>query len=209
MAVGHRQFRELLSGGDRRSIADSQRVRTLIERRPARLQALAALIGDPDALVVQRALDLLEKFAHEHPQWVEPYKNVFLGPLAESDRWEIRLQIVRALPLFRWTRTQLRRVEEILISNIAFPQTFVRAWALDSLATLSLRSVRLAPLVMQRLAEFEQSSSKALQARARAIRERLIGPSRTKSSTPVRSSARRPERESRRQTRSPRPRARS
>jgi hypothetical protein len=209
MAVGHRQFRELLSGGDRRSIADSQRVRTLIERRPARLQALAALIGDPDALVVQRALDLLEKFAHEHPQWVEPYKNVFLGPLAESDRWEIRLQIVRALPLFRWTRTQLRRVEEILISNIAFPQTFVRAWALDSLATLSLRSVRLAPLVMQRLAEFEQSSSKALQARARAIRERLVGPSRTKSSTPVRSSARRPERESRRQTRSPRPRARS
>jgi hypothetical protein len=209
MAVGHRQFRELLSGGDRRSIADSQRVRTLIERRPARLQALAALIGDPDALVVQRALDLLEKFAHEHPQWVEPYKNVFLGPLAESDRWEIRLQIVRALPLFRWTRTQARRVEEILISNIAFPQTFVRAWALDSLATLSLRSVRLAPLVMQRLAEFEQSSSKALQARARAIRERLVGPSRTKSSTPVRSSARRPERESRRQTRSPRPRARS
>lgn len=209
MAVGHRQFRELLSGGDRRSIADSQRVRTLIERRPARLQALAALIGDPDALVVQRALDLLEKFAHEHPQWVEPYKNVFLGPLAESDRWEIRLQIVRALPLFRWTRTQLRRVEEILISNIAFPQTFVRAWALDSLATLSLRSVRLAPLVMQRLAEFEQSSSKALQARARAIRERLVGPSRTKSSTQVRSSARRPERESRRQTRSPRPRARS
>jgi hypothetical protein len=176
MAVGHRQFRELLSGGDRRSIADSQRVRTLIERRPARLQALAALIGDPDALVVQRALDLLEKFAHEHPQWVEPYKNVFLGPLAESDRWEIRLQIVRALPLFRWTRTQLRRVEEILISNIAFPQTFVRAWALDSLATLSLRSVRLAPLVMQRLAEFEQSSSKALQARARAIRERLGWP---------------------------------
>lgn len=209
MAVGHRQFRELLSGGDRRSIADSQRVRTLIERRPARLQALAALIGDPDALVVQRALDLLEKFAHEHPQWVEPYKNVFLGPLAESDRWEIRLQIVRALPRFRWTRTQARRVEEILISNIAFPQTFVRAWALDSLATLSLRSVRLAPLVMQRLAEFEQSSSKALQARARAIRERLVGPSRTKSSTPVRSSARRPERESRRQTRSPRPRARS
>lgn len=209
MAVGHRQFRELLSGGDRRSIADSQRVRTLIERRPARLQALAALIGDPDALVVQRALDLLEKFAHEHPQWVEPYKNVFLGPLAESDRWEIRLQIVRALPLFRWTRTQLRRVEEILISNIAFPQTFVRAWALDSLATLSLRSVRLAPLVMQELAEFEQSSIKALQARARAIRERLVGPSRTKSSTPVRSSARRPERESRRQTRSPRPRARS
>lgn len=209
MAVGHRQFRELLSGGDRRSIADSQQVRALIERRPARLQELAALTRDPDSLVVQRALDLLEKFAHQRPQLVEPYKQVFIGPLAESDRWEIRLQIVRALPLFRWTRTEERRVENILISNIDFTQAFVRAWALDSLATLSQRRVRLAPLVMQRLADFEQSSSKALQARARAIRERLTGANPARSSKQVRSSVRRPEQESRRQSRSPRPRARS
>ncbi len=40
--------------------------------------------------------DLLEKVAHEHPEWVAPYKKVFIGPLAESDKWEIRLQIVRA-----------------------------------------------------------------------------------------------------------------
>jgi len=30
----HGEFRDLLSGGDRRSIADSQRVRALIEQRP-------------------------------------------------------------------------------------------------------------------------------------------------------------------------------
>ena len=208
MAVG-RQFRELLSGGDRRGIADSQRVRALIERRPTRLKELAALTADEDRLVVQRALDLLEKFAHQRPQWVEPYKKVFIGPLAESDMWEIRLQIVRALPLFRWTPTQARRVEAILIANISFPQTFVRAWALDSLATLSLRRVRLAPLVLQQLAEFERSPSKALQARARAIRERLIGPNRAKSSTQARPSADRTGQQSLRKNRSPQSRARS
>lgn len=167
------EFRALLSGGDRRSIADSQRVRTLIERRPSRLKELAALTTDDDWLVTQRALDLLEKLAHEHPDWVEPYKTVFIGPLAESDKWEIRLQVVRALPLFRWTPTQMRRVEAILTANVSFPQTFVRAWALDGLATLSVRRPKLASLVMRQLAAFEQSSSKALQARARAIRERL------------------------------------
>ena len=136
------EFRALLSGGDRRSIADSQRVRTLIDRRPSRLKELAALTTDDDWLVTQRALDLLEKLAHEHPDWVEPYRTVFIGPLAESDKWEIRLQVVRA-------------------------------WALDGLATLSVRRPKLASLVMRQLAAFEQSSSKALQARARAIRERL------------------------------------
>jgi len=28
-------------------------------------------------------------------------------------------------------------MERILLENVTFPQTFVRAWALDSLATLS------------------------------------------------------------------------
>ena len=167
------EFLELLSGGDRRGIARSARVRALIEKRPARVKDLAALTRADDWLVAQRALDLLEKLAHEHPDWIEPYKTVFIGPLADSDKWEIRLQIVRALPLFRWTAAESRRIEEILLENVVFPQTFVRAWALDSLATLSERKSKLMPIVLQHLEAFAQSSSKALQARARAIRERL------------------------------------
>ena len=80
------EFLALLSGGDRRGIADSARVRSLIERRPSRLKELAALTTHDDWLVTQRALDLLEKLAHEHPDWVEPYKKVFIGPLADSDK---------------------------------------------------------------------------------------------------------------------------
>jgi len=79
-------FRTLLEGGDRRSIADSARVRALIEQRPTRVKELAALTADEDWLVSQRALDLLEKLAHEHPEWVAPYKKVFIGPLAQSDK---------------------------------------------------------------------------------------------------------------------------
>ena len=90
-----------------------------------------------------------------------------------SDKWEIRLQIVRALPLFRWTPAQMRRVEEALIANVSFPQTFVRAWALDGLATFADRRTTLRRVVLRHLREFEASPSKALQARARHIRARL------------------------------------
>ena len=166
-------IRALLSGGDRRGIAQSNRVRALVERNPALVSALATLTADEDWLVAQRALDLMEKFAHEHPDWIEPHKKIFLGPLAQSDKWEIRLQIVRALPLFRWTPAQMRRVEEMLITNVSFPQTFVRAWALDGLATIAERRPTLRRVVLRHLREFEASSSKALQARARHIRARL------------------------------------
>jgi HEAT repeat protein len=166
-------IRALLSGGDRRSIAKSNRARAEIERNPALVTELAALTDDPDWLVTQRALDLMEKLGRDNPGRIQPHKNIFIGPLAESDKWEIRLQIVRALPLFRWTPAQTRRVEEILIANVSYPQTFVRAWALDALATLAERRPTLRPVVRRHLREFEASSSKALQARARHIRARL------------------------------------
>ena len=171
--MSHDRIRSLLSGGDRRSIADSAKVRTLVERDPSLVEVLVDLTRDDDWLVTQRAIDLLEKLAHDHHEWIEPHKLVFLGPLAKSDKWEIRLQIVRALPLFSWNPAHMKRVESILIENVAFPQTFVRAWALDGLATFAERRRKLVPIVLRELLAFEQSPSKALQARARNIRARM------------------------------------
>lgn len=168
-------MRALLSGGDRRSIAQSNRVRRVVESNPRLVKHLAALTADEDWLVALRALDLMERLAHEHPEWIEPHKKIFIGPLASSDKWEIRLQIVRALPLLQWSPAEMRRVEKALIENLTFPQTFVRAWALDSLAMIAERRKKLAPIVQRYLREFERSPSKALRARVRSIRTRLAG----------------------------------
>jgi len=164
--------RRLLTGGDRRSIADSKKARALVEANPPLATELVRLTKDEDWLVTQRAIDLLEKLAHDHPEWIAPHKRVFIGPLAASDKWEIRLQVVRALPLFKWTPAQMKRVEAILLENVSFPQTFVRAWALDGLAQIAAGRPRLKPTVAKYLREFERSPSKALQARARNIRKR-------------------------------------
>jgi hypothetical protein len=171
--VERETIRPLLTGGDRRSVAQSERARALLRREPGRVPELAALAGDPDWLVSMRAMDLLEKLAHEHPEWVQPHKGLFLGALADSDRWEIRLQVVRALPLLKWTRREAKRVLEILTRDIEHPQTFVRAWALDSLASFARIHGAVTPAVERGLERFERSGSKALQARARQIRERL------------------------------------
>jgi hypothetical protein len=163
----------LLTGGDRRSIAQSARVRALVEKNPDLVEELAGLTEDGDWLVSQRSFDLLEKIAQDHADWIESHKRIFLGPGAASDKWEVRLQIVRALPLFKWSAKDLVRVKAILLENIVYPQTFVKAWALDSLATFALKDAQLMPIVQHHLEGFDRSDSKALQARARKIRERL------------------------------------
>src|ERR1700693_429805 len=166
-------LRDLLLGGDRRSIARSGLALKLIRSSPERVAELAALAGDEDPLVSQRALDLLEKLALGQPEWIEPHKHLFIGGLADSDRWEVRLQIVRALPLFRWTGAEQSRVLAILRRDVAHPRKFVKAWALDSLATLAQKDPALRSIVLRHLRSFERSGSKALVARARHVRERL------------------------------------
>jgi hypothetical protein len=135
-------------GGDRRSIARSAEVRSIIESDPASVPHLVALARDPE-------------------------KRIFIGPLAESDKWEVGLQIVRALPLFTWSSRQQERVVEIPRANVDHEQIFVRAWSPDSLATLSQRRPALRAAVERGLRRFESSGRPALAARARKIRQRL------------------------------------
>jgi len=138
-----------------------------------RIKELADLTADEDWLVAMRAVDLLEKLAHEDAASVEPHKHIFIGELADSDKWEIRLQVVRALPLFKWIAADRRRAAAILIRDVEFPQSFVRAWALDSLATFAQSDAKLRPIVEKQLRIFERSGKKSLQARARNIRRCL------------------------------------
>ena len=86
---GNGTLRDLLSDGDRRSLAKSERVRALVREAPQRVGELAELANDKDYLVSMRAMDLLEKLAREHPAWVQPYKKLFIGPLADAEGWEI------------------------------------------------------------------------------------------------------------------------
>jgi hypothetical protein len=166
-------LRALLSGGDRRSVAQSKRAHAVVREAPDRISELAQLAGDADWLVSMRAMDLLEKLAHEHADLVQPYKNLFIGPLADSDNWEMRLQVVRTLPLLDWTPQERDRVIAILVRDVEHPQKFVRAWALDSLAAFAEQDASLLPIVERSLGDFVRSGSKALEARARHVRERL------------------------------------
>jgi len=85
----------------------------------------------------------------------------------------VRLQIVRALPLFRWSPGDRRRVLQILQRDIAHPRAFVKAWATDSLAAFAEEDASLRPTLEGRLREMEASGRKALTTRARHIRERF------------------------------------
>ncbi|MCC6736327.1 MAG: HEAT repeat domain-containing protein [Bauldia sp.] len=161
-----------LSGGDRRSIAKAPEALDLVLADPASVASLVSLTRHESWLVRMRALDLLEKLAHRRRELVEPYRDVFLGPAAEAEQWEVRLQVVRALPLFDWSPAERKRAVAILRENADHPQTFVRAWATDGLARFAESDEALRPLVDRLVAAMAASGRKSLMSRARAITAR-------------------------------------
>lgn len=120
-----------------------------------------------------RAKDLMEKLVHEHPEWRQPYRNMFIGPLAGHQSWEIRLQIARALPLLRWTPAERRQVVTFLLGYVKHPQKFVKAWSVDGLSRLAVGDAPLTRVVEGLIDDLENSGSPALRSRSRQIRTRL------------------------------------
>jgi hypothetical protein len=64
-------------------------------------------------------------------------------------------------------------VRAILTRDLDHPRAFVRAWAVDALATLSADDPASRRVVLEHLDRIERSASKALRARARQIRLRI------------------------------------
>jgi hypothetical protein len=161
--------------------------RALVEQEPRLVAELAALAGDDDWLVSVRALDLLEKIRAPAPR-LESSRTASCSsarsPTANSGRSTCR--IVRTLPLLEWTPTERRASSRFLRRDLQHPQLFVQAWALDSLATFSLRDRSLAPTVQAALTRFEDIPA-GRTADARPADPHPAGPCRTRRFEPERS----------------------
>jgi hypothetical protein len=167
------KIRALLSGGDRRSIAGSNRVRPLIEEQPVARDRAGRAHRRRGLAVTQRALDSWRNWPANIRSGSRPTRRSSSARSQRATSGKSGCKSFGPCRCFTGVRHKPDRVEKILLENVAFPQTFVRAWALDSLATLAEQKMTLMPIVRRYVREFEQSPSKALHARARHIRARL------------------------------------
>lgn len=160
-------FVSLLTDPDRKSLAQGEEVLAACRAEPSRVSELVDCVEGGDPLVRMRALDLLEKLARSDISIVEPVRGVFLGEWHESEIWEDRLAISRALGLFSWSEEELGRVLEILRARVRDEQKFVRAWAMDSFALVALREESVREEAVGYVMEGLGSEAKSVVARAR------------------------------------------
>src|SRR5215469_5592624 len=107
-------IRDLLSGGDRRSIGKSNTLVARLERQPELLPELVRHMWDRDPIIAMRAADALEKLTRRKTELLQRFKKELLGLAEETRQQELRWHLAALLPRLHLTSSELRRAMEIL-----------------------------------------------------------------------------------------------
>src|SRR5690349_3152849 len=166
-------LRDLLTGGDRRSIGRVADVLRILRRQPHRVGELVATLRDQDPLVRMRAADALEKVSAAHPQLLRPHQRVLLRLARDATQQELRWHLAQLVPRLRLTAHQRLRAAGFFESYLRDRSAIVRTCAMQALADLASVDRRLRARVVRRLRRLTRTGTPAMQARGRRLLQAL------------------------------------
>jgi HEAT repeat protein len=162
-----------LSGGDRRSIGQSNAVVALVLRRPALFSQLMRGLSDPDPLIRMRAADAAEKVSLRKPDLLQPRKATLLRLLDEATQQELRWHLAQMVPRLDLSRKDRIRAAAALRRHLADESSIVKASAMQALADLASADGDLVPDIRKLLTTLTASGTAAMRARGRKLLRRL------------------------------------
>lgn len=162
-------IRELLSGGDLRSIGRVPEVLKIVGENPERLGELVGGLDSEDPVVRGRAADALEKLTAKSPVLLEPFKESLLRVAASSGQQEVRWHLAQMMPRLPLTRREIPSVFSLLRSYLEGRSAIVKVCALQAMVELSLRDPSLRFPAKALAESFCRSGTPAMRARGRKL----------------------------------------
>jgi hypothetical protein len=108
-------FRETLSGGNRTSVGDADKVITKLLKSPSNLSEIYQLFLDDDPVVAMRASYVAMRVAEQKPESVYPFTKELLKNLDLYTQQEVRWHIPQLLVHLKLTKAQKRRAYEVVM----------------------------------------------------------------------------------------------
>jgi hypothetical protein len=162
-------IRDLLAGGDLRSIGRVPEVLRIVGVRPERIRELVECLTCGDSVVRARAADALEKLTAGRPALLKPFKGFLLCVAARSGQQEVRWHLAQMLPRLPLTRPEIVEVFSLLRSYLGDRSVIVRVCALQAMAELARIDPSLRGLVRKRVEESCRTGTPAMRARGRKL----------------------------------------
>lgn len=162
-----------LTGGDRRSIGQSEKVTAAVLADPALFSIVfeGMLVDDP--LVRMRCADAVEKITEQHPEWLLPHKKTLLRQVAKIEQQEVRWHAAQLFPRLPLTKAERGAVVKILHTYLTDKSGIVRTFAMQALADLAEQDESLRAPVIAQLEELTRTGTPAMQSRGRKLLAQL------------------------------------
>ena len=165
----------LLTGGDRRSIGRVQEVVAEVLREPSLFgEVFYGMLSD-DPLISMRAADAIEKITAQHPDYLQPYKDVLITQVASRNQQEVRWHVAQLIPRLQLDQHERDLLFEVLRTYLSDPSAIVKTFSLQALADLALQDDRLLPETVRLLKMYMENGSAAVRSRGRKLLQKLAG----------------------------------
>ena len=92
------KIQKLLNTGDLRTIGKSEDVVKLVLSNPPLFRDVVNAILSDTPGIRMRASDAAEKITQIHPEWLNPYKKLFLDTISKISQQEVRWHTAQMLP---------------------------------------------------------------------------------------------------------------
>jgi hypothetical protein len=166
-------IRDLLTGGDRRSLGHSDQAVTLISIHPARFGELLECLWDEHPVVRMRAADAAEKASLASPQLLQPHKNELLGLMEEAVQQELRWHLALMVPRLTLSAKERKRAHDALCTYLDDRSSIVKTLAMQGLADLATQDARLKSGIVEQIRTLTRTGTPAMKARGRKLLARL------------------------------------
>lgn len=162
-----------LDGGDRRSVGRVGEVVSEVLHDPTLLSVLFDGMLSSSPVIRMRCADAVEKVTAQHPEYLQPYKELLLTKLAGDKQKEVRWHVAPMLARLILNAEEQEKVLKVLLSYLSDQSSIVKTFAMQALADFAMRSNELQPMVLARLKEFVITGTPAMKARGKKLLARL------------------------------------
>lgn len=166
-------FREMLGGGDRRSVGRSLEATEVILAAPQLLPELLDLIETEDPILRSRAAHAVRHAARLRPELMTAHKDRWLIRVAAVNQWEVREQFCIVLPVLPLTEDDVRQVMPQLQSFLGDRSSIVRTCAMQAMVDLTQTVPSMMKTVRPIIEDLTINGSAAMRARGRKLLKQL------------------------------------
>ncbi|WP_214760370.1 hypothetical protein [Exiguobacterium sp. s146] len=132
-------IRELLNGGDLRSIGHVDEVVEFVGNDQDRFNELMTGLTDDRPVVRMRSADAIEKLTRRHPELLHAHQTTLFQQLHTTPQQEVRWHLAQLMPRMTWTEEEASDIAHVLTDWItAETSSIVIVNALQAMFDLSV-----------------------------------------------------------------------